>query len=208
MRKKILDLSFGVAGLSGLVLLFLAGASHFRSIQYMWHDFARGPSPGSLGARNYYVTGASNGWFFFQWNADELTVPPSVAATKPLGAGWVGTMGPSRGWYTDVPIAVFSSYPNDHRWLVFDYRYHHDNGLPQGPFNMIHHNYLFRLRISLWAVVMGVIVIAAILGYRRRRWLSAYRQREKLCLNCGFDLRASPGRCPECGLEPSAASGR
>jgi hypothetical protein len=50
-----------------------------------------------------------------------------------------------------------------------------------------------------WFLALAVPfpVIAAVRSYRRRR-----RLRMNLCVNCGYDLRHSPGKCPECGTDP------
>ena len=59
------------------------------------------------------------------------------------------------------------------------------------------------VQFPYWPVVLAASALPAtwLVHWRRRRRLR-HRLASRLCPACGYDLRATPGRCPECGAEP------
>ncbi|MDB5304823.1 MAG: hypothetical protein JWM97_2372 [Phycisphaerales bacterium] len=66
----------------------------------------------------------------------------------------------------------------------------------------------FRAGCPMWMVIIATTLIP---GMRLGLWLNRKRRGQfGHCLVCGYDLRATPNRCPECGAEtkiPAASAG-
>jgi hypothetical protein len=54
-----------------------------------------------------------------------------------------------------------------------------------------------------WLLIFELLIAPSLWTFRwRRRHLANNRITQNLCLHCGYDLRATPSRCPECGNVP------
>ena len=60
--------------------------------------------------------------------------------------------------------------------------------------------------IPYWSILPALLIFPAawLLRYRRR----LVRMSRGLCAECAYDLRGSPGRCPECGQTTAATLNR
>jgi len=85
----------------------------------------------------------------------------------------------------------------DHRALGFRLMSGNLGGIPGSPF--------WSIRVPLWAIALAFSALPVFRALRWRRRRRARRARSAgLCPACGYDLRATPERCPECGATPTA----
>jgi hypothetical protein len=91
---------------------------------------------------------------------------------------------------------VTPMYSPDH-WIhfgIYFYGYPHDRGEPW-----------WSLSVPLWMPAAANTMIPscwlALFTLRRKR----VKRGQGRCLVCGYDLRATPKRCPECGTVPASA---
>ena len=89
-----------------------------------------------------------------------------------------------------------------HRRLGFSYYEWVDAGAPATAWNLGGRDVSVPYWLAAVVLAMPATLWLAARGRRRRRW----RRERGLCVVCGYDLRATPARCPECGA--AGAGGR
>ncbi|MDB5289965.1 MAG: hypothetical protein JWL69_1206 [Phycisphaerales bacterium] len=102
-------------------------------------------------------------------------------------------------------------------WVYFDSRLPRRWGRPPGvvgfaAFRGTNRHYLllpptavYGVSAPHWAVaIITVVLPLAWISRRGKLRLAAVRRAGGLCAACGYDLRASEGRCPECGTVSTA----
>ncbi len=171
-----------LAGLSGvsLILLVLFAALWVRSI---WRIDEVGLNSGEK--RRYEIASLAGSLRIARFEGENSPVPPalttvptSAASDWDLGAT-VKTMG--------TPSYASTGYAG----------FHHEKGTMMGPdFQTMS---FAAWSVPYWAlcVPLSILPLFRIIGYLRWR----KRSKRGLCLSCGYDLRASTHRCPECGAE-------
>ncbi|MDB5173601.1 MAG: hypothetical protein JWN51_2374 [Phycisphaerales bacterium] len=88
---------------------------------------------------------------------------------------------------------------------TFDFElHHHEPGLPIGDagWNISDYQIISSARVPFWFCAIAESLIPSVWLWRVVRDPRA-RQRGS-CRVCGYDLRATPDRCPECGTVPPA----
>jgi hypothetical protein len=136
-------------------------------------------------------------WVRSYWRADSFvfysggrTAGGVVSNRGVFLVGWVTDEPPRPGLRLDHEVA-----PPDPSWAAqFGVRY--GFGLSTAG----RQRFVF-VPCAAVAAVSGLVAAGSWRYLRRRR----RRERAGCCLVCGYDLRATPGRCPECGEEPKAA---
>jgi hypothetical protein len=187
------------------LLLFLATASlwtlsYFRTdlLKYLRH---RVINPTAF-AEHRYAFSSSNGGASLE-RATVIFEDDAVAELR-FQSGYVFD-DDFRLTHTTLPVREYGGFPTpERRWLGFGYFSYQiaeittaDLVLPQQRGS----------RITFpWA--LPCLVFAALPAWHFVRQRHARRRikrlRSGLCAHCGYDLRSTPGRCPECGtMQPT-----
>jgi hypothetical protein len=190
MRRFLLLIFAGVSAALFLLVLVLWGRSYFvyEHLSFSPYYFIQDPAlHGGCLIRSHH------GRLFFERRREWQNVP---------GPYW------HRDWKNhDVVFSCTAAVAPERsvQFLGFAYYSGTDFIAPSywpptyTPRNVDLKDYCQVIALPHWFVLM--LCALPVIWWRRsnHRWRREWRRRKGLCTECGYDVRATPGRCPECG---------
>jgi hypothetical protein len=181
MRRPF-RLGFALAAVASAIVCFLACA--LWALSYADHDLYFYPD-----WLEHYAFGVDRGRFWCN-RSIKLKPPPEATTLQ---------------WVKSRPM-IGGKLLGFEYWNGEDVL---DDGFALGLPSFIHYyQRLHRVVIPAWAVAgLSAPLPLVWLRRRHRHRLAARRRTGDLCLYCGYDLRATLDKCPECGAVPMTDSG-
>lgn len=140
-----------------------------------------------------------------KWRVLTILSAVSLVLCAVVIAMWVGSYGRSAGFVRVWPGVRYYAVRSADGWLgVFQVSpafMHAAPAMPTGPIRTVFVQNAARIVNVPHCAAAGLLVVGPgiwVWGYRRRR-LEVFRRTHGRCVVCGYDLRASKERCPECG---------
>jgi hypothetical protein len=210
MKRLLLNLAVGISLLLFLGTLFLWARSQSRR-DGIWYNTATARySVHSFHGRIWFwrLTGGRVASDHYVWATPAKLHPGFVWDSTPdsyyerIGKrpkGQPASMTAEQYILAAPSVGYSPKDPHAADWQALGFRYLRNNGWM--PIAQMIGRYPYAQSTALFiphwalAVLFGLLCAAGLIPILRR-W---HRRRHGLCLNCGYDLRGTPDRCPECG---------
>jgi hypothetical protein len=197
VRRRLFTIAAAVSALICATTLMLWVHSYWREDGVGWHSYHFANDRARM--RSAFAHSASGRLWIEAARQDVTTVPGTYAGpTSGSQSGFSWHSGRTR------PPRFLQDFFYDRSGFAFEGYWNRQN--TGSNFTDIESG--FTLVLPHWFVAVLSVILPDLWWRGKKRRLRQHRLAHKLCVTCGYDLRATPDRCPECGAVPAEAAGR